>query len=63
MNAQQKDDERSKFLAKIEAIKSGETLVDEGYTSLELESPEDRARAFRRKVDAQEAERKAVADA
>ena len=47
----------------VQAIRSGETLVDEGYSSLELESPENKARAFRRQVDRQEAERQAAVDA
>jgi hypothetical protein len=59
-SAQQKEDDRTRFMQQIEAIKSGEKLVDEGYSSLELESPEDKARAFARKVDAQEAARKQV---
>jgi len=39
-------------MQQVEAMRSGQNLVDEGYSSLELESPEDRARAFARKVDA-----------
>ena len=63
-NAQQKQDDKARFMQRIQAMKAGETFVDEGYSSLELESPEDKARAFARKVDAQEAARKqAIADA
>ena len=57
-SAQKKQDDKERFMQRIEKIRSGETLVDEGYSSLELESPEDKARAFARKVDAQEAARK-----
>lgn len=57
-SAQQKQDDRARFMQRVEAIKSGEKLIDEGYSSLELESPEHKARAFARKVDAQEAARK-----
>lgn len=52
-SAQKKQDDKARFMAQIEKLKSGEQLaVDEGYSSLELESPEDKARAFARKVDA-----------
>lgn len=49
-------------MQQVEAMRSGQNLVDEGYSSLELESPEDKARAFARKVDAQEAARKQTAE-
>jgi len=62
-NAQQREDDRRKFMQQIEDIRSGKKLVDEGYSSLELESPEDKARAFGRRVDAQEAERRRSVDA
>jgi hypothetical protein len=51
-SAQQKQDDKERFMQRIEAMRSGQEVVDEGYSSLELESPEDKARAFARKVDA-----------
>lgn len=39
-------------MKRIEDIRAGREVIDEGYSSLELESPEDKARAFARKVDA-----------